>query len=304
LNKVSASRVDSFSKTASACLQNVKPYSMKTLLAILITVPFFTFGQPIITDQYSKFVKNKPTYKRTVENVYWQMEDTLQQIRSDEYIWSKNSYTMNLFDLRNGKCRNKYVTKYNIKKKNLVAKKNYYCDKKVEETTEIYYNDSIEIVDSKKNLLYKTIHQSSDNSWIKYTKRPAPWVNFKYVTFVDNYSVTTFEYKDSLLISKYVYYKTGDRNDSLIQYDSKNNLIDKTFWTYNNHGDISFIQQYNPNDKWPDRIKTYYEYKYDEKGNWIEKTEKRKNASSITGLDGVTKYIDDWISITKREIYY
>lgn len=77
---------------------------------------------------------------------------------------------------------------------------------------------------------------------------------------------------------------------SAVQYTADGTLEKKTIYKYNEQGDQTLREISDADGVIEDYNYVRYEYKYDEKGNWIEKTEYLKNGNSLDLEKRVIEY--------------
>lgn len=272
-------------------------------------MPVVIISQTTKIDYYSEFLKTKKNYKATTTEVFHK-DSTLVKSYTLDFLYFNNGFVitkiknseMNVVEIDSTIYSPIKTNEYTVKIYSQ-GKLNYVCKGVSSNNNRKYYIN--------KKLQSVTKYNTKDSSLITLIKKNSK--NKKHSKTIDTKTrMTVYRYKNDSLEETSVYYKskTVDSeyplhflSDSLVQLNRKGMIFSKIIWTYNKYGDITKEQYYDPNLKDPYFRYTTYEYIYDEKGNWIEKTETQKNGSSITLLDKTTTYVD-YTTLYKRSIIY
>lgn len=245
---------------------------------------------------FQTYNNERPKYKQTTEQLRFVIDDSLRLIRNDVEIFSPKKYVLIWEDVRSKDCKHIYTTDF-YSNKVIISHK--YCNKKMQTEKIVKIKDTLQKFESGKFLSYKVVKGSETVSGYK-----AYGKSYKTVIVKDTIKSTYFEYINDTLTSKTVCFKNHKANtDSSIFYDGSGELLNKEFYSYDEKGNCTLEQKIEPHEKFADRYKTITDYKYDDRGNWIEKKVTRKNSSSLTLQDGITKYSDTIWYYTRTIVY-
>lgn len=273
-------------------------------IILLLTVWLCITGQTSNSSNlYQRFKDFKPKYKKIV---YYELKDSSRLIPTSSETWKrkKNISTsyMEALNMTTGKYElHKWTstTYYNSRKKNETFTKFYQDDKFEKITYHIKQLDTGIILNTKKEVVYKSIYSSSNNSWLRYNYQGRDKIRTLFT--VNPTHTIEIEYKNDTLILEIITYYHKQFEDSCLTYDGNKKLINRIHQFYNDRGDIFIKEETDLSAGKCLRRKTIYAYKYNNKGDWIEMT---ATTTQIKAENKIDENLDPQIKIMKRRIYY
>lgn len=252
---------------------------------IFFVLSCFAFGQNALAIRYKHFKQTKPKYKKTIIKKIEPDGDTIVE---QETAWKRNK-VISIWHNNGpfvGSCAYQTtITKYSFFKPNVVIAKYYNCNTFSNSTIKIYTHDSIIFMNDKKEITFKSVRNATNSGWT--------WKNGE-ITETSN-GDTVWSYRNDTLIEKQISYRYKQKDDSILYFNSNNKLINKLIFIYNSNGDcVLHIQINYENDIPVNTIKSTTAYEYDNKNNWIKKTEHKEE----TALDS------DYTTTYLRTIIY
>lgn len=234
-------------------------------------------------------------------NKYDMNNNLIEKINPIETCNYKYDNRGNVIEVKGGIFKVHLFLKYN--EKNKIEKIESYYDNKLSSTTEMVYinnkNQSQEltytdsILTKERIYNYKNDSTLTDESITEYYANKSENIESCNLRLIYSKEIKIYQ-KDTVLleIKRYKYDEEGNViNREILKYDDRSRLIYSENRFKNQAGIYKYINKYNDRDELieqtsytvnnPIPLVEKYKYKYDKKGNWIEKIIKDKYSKGI-----------------------
>jgi hypothetical protein len=269
---------------------------------IFLFLPLLAIGQKIIPNSpLSDYLKTVPAYKKSTEQSFYMLGDSLKLMRTETETWGTYEHVLTRKTSIGGDCLWESHTLYFPLNQWTVGSKTLQCGKIIENLTEIHSADSIIVMDEKMNVLSITLKDSLKHTSTKtFFQNQVPG---KMITTEEPGKKKEEEFLGDLRQHTRIYYGVENRYDSVVEYTDQQMVFLKTVYSYNEEGDISKEEGFRPGDGFSASYRTTYTYKYDSVKNWIEKTVHRtQEEANQTSLS--RKKANETVWVFKRRLEY
>ena len=241
------------------------------LITLVVLVCSSLFGQVEQTDLYAGFQKNRPKYKKAIQQEVLTY-DTL-PIRAEE--WTDLEFKETIFYLLNHGCMEKStVNIYDSSDRNTVITKYFSCEKLTNQRRRIEYNDSsITYDDEADSIIFKLKYVRSGNSKTSYSLKGK---RGKKVTIIDSTKTTETYYQNDTLLEKIIWFRQRNLIDTFLVFDGNNKLTTKVIEHFNKYGDIIYEERTENHENKTQVVKSKFTYVYDSNKCWTKTLINRK----------------------------